>query len=63
MQIGVTIRLITVLFCTQAAEDSLVTGSMYPLPRMDRENLGKGGNGKVSKHMVAQREYAVKEVS
>ena len=55
--------IIECLYCfMQAAEDTLIRGAVYPLPT-HRENLGKGGNGKVSKHVIAQEEFAVKEVS
>ena len=35
---------------------------MHHVPRMDRGRLGKGGNGKVSKHVIANQEIAAKEV-
>ena len=41
----------------------LMPGFIFPRPHMDREKLGKGGNGKVSRHYVNQRLFAIKEVS
>lgn len=40
-------------------------GFRFPLPCMDKDKdkLGKGGNGKVSRHYINHHQFAVKAVS
>lgn len=55
--------IVTLCFPFQDCEEVLVPGFTLPRPYMDQERLGKGGNGKVSRHYVNNKVFAIKEVS